>query len=197
MAVEKLVTYQVPPSSIIELLAHALIGEGFSLVELDRKNGFISATIASPKFVQNITVTIFSLTEGSLVRVLCTARSETSVPGLESEGFDGGVAFDGSCRKELVRILTQVGDWRDVSREWAEEHGVQFERPQSTQQGAQSRLVKFGLFGGLAAAVLGSLLAYLSLSDRVRIASPQVWIMAAVIGVFIFCAALFSLVWRR
>ena len=197
MAVEKLLTIKEPSSSILEILMHALIEEGFSLVDVDREKGFISGTIETPKFLQNISASIFSLPEGSLVRILCTARSETSAPSVDSGISEDGMVFESPCRKTLGIILGQTGDWHEVSREWAEEHGIQLEHSQHKQESARAGLIKFGLWGGLVVAILGSLLAYLNLSERMKLASPQVWIMVAVIGVFIFCISLFSRVWRR
>jgi len=196
MAVEKLVTFNALSISIIDTLTHALIAEGFSLVDLDQKKGFISGSVATQKFLQNLTISVYPIPDGSLVRILCTARPETSVPGVAPGTNEDGQDYEGPCRNTLGIILDQTGDWREVSSEWAKDQGIQLEIPQHTQQSARTRLAKSGLWGGLAVIILGSLLAFLTLSERMKLASPQVWIMVAVIGVFIFCFSLFSLTWR-
>jgi len=197
MAVEKFVALKVKSSSIIDTLTHVLIAQGFSLVDLDRKKGLISGTVTAQNFLQNTLILIYPIPEGSLLHIVCTARPETSASGMEPGTFEVGKEFEQPCRKSLETTLDQIDEWREVSREWAEAQGIQEESLQISRQSPQARPLRMGLWGGLTVMIVGSLLAYLTLSDRVKLASPQIWIMMAVIGVFIFCFSLFSLVWRR
>jgi len=197
MTIKKLVQLQEPSSEIFDSLIHAWIAEGFSLKILEREERLVVCELElSPVEVEFFSKVIPSK-EGCLVYIQCESRRIS--PGSDSGQRDmpGDGVKTAFCVKTIDQVLGRVGQWQEVSPADIGELANHLQDMRENKAPAQSQLSRMGVWLGLLLMIAGSLLSFLTARDVLDLVTAQVWIMLSVIGVFVFCFGLFSLIWRK
>lgn len=197
MSVEKLVQLQESSSEIFDSLIHAWIAEGFSLKILEREERLMVCELELSPVEVEFFSKVIPAKEGCLVYIQCGPKKITQGSDSGQRGMPGEGAKAAFCVKTIHQVLERVGQWQEVSPADIGELANQLQDMRENKAPAQSQLSRMGVWLGLFLMIAGSLLSFLTARDVLDLVTPQVWIMLSVIGVFVFCFGLFSLIWRK
>lgn len=197
MTIEKMVYYAIPPSETFTRLLHAWEDQAFEIDIMDEEKRVMqcSGKVGYQKRVDVVNICI-PQDSGTVVQMIyspmLSPASSAPIGNLRASPPKVGEDLE----TKMIHALNAVGEWEAIKREAVKDHPERLEDPSTitrmTKKGKGGRRALLGL--GLAA--LGTLMAYLNLSEIFILGPYQLWFIIAVLGVVILCLGLFSMVWR-
>jgi hypothetical protein len=198
MTIEKLVYYKLPPSETFTRLADAWVDQAFEIDIMDEEARVMQCS-GKVGYQKRVDVVSICIPQGSgtvlqmIYSPMLSPASSRPIGDLSASPPKVGEDLD----TKMTHVLNAVGEWEAITPDAVKDHPERLEDPLTI-----TRMTKKGKGGqraliGLAVGAIGTLMAYLSLSEVLILGPYQVWFILAVGGVAILCWGLFGMVWRR
>jgi len=200
MIIEKLAQYQDRPNALFNKLQQAWKERGFEIIGSQEKDCIIHCTGRSYSRIRVDVVTqCFDLQDETLVQMVFTPRLTPTVSRSVNISPAGQEKILSDLDQKMTAVLDQVGEWTPVPREKVESTGMVLPDPYfvNAPTSGKGGGGKLRVFFGLAIAVLGAMMGYLTLNGILALGSFELWLVIAVAGVVVFCLGLFNWVWGR
>jgi hypothetical protein len=198
MIIEKLVLYKLSPAETFTRLVEAWEDQAFSIDFLDDEMQVMqcSGKVGYQKRVDVVGICIPE-SAGTVLQMIHSPMLSPGLSGPIVELSASPPKVGEDLETKMIHVLNAIGAWESIKWDEVKDHPERLEDPltitRTTKKGKGGRHMVIGLAMG----ALGTLMAYLNLSEILILGPYQIWFVIAVFGVAILCWGLFEMVWRR
>jgi len=197
MTIEKLVYFEIPPTETFTRLLDAWEDQAFEIDIMDEE-GQVMQCSGKVGYQRRVDLVGICIPEGSgtvvqmIYSPLLSPHSFVPIAGM----IESPTKIGEDLETKMIHVLDVIGKWQAISLDAVKDHPERLEDPLRI-----TRMTKRGRGGqrallGLALGTLGTLMAYINLSEVFILGPYQLWFIIAVLGIVILCWGLYSMVWR-